>query len=154
VATELTELYEPLAEDKEISFAIDVPEDVTVHGDPNLLAQAIGNLVENAIKYTPCHGGVALRIGTDDRDRIEISVTDNGPGIPDADKPRATERFYRGDRGADQEGIGLGLSVVEAIARLHGGNLAMTDNPTGGLVATITLPRVVGASKAEVDPVV
>jgi signal transduction histidine kinase len=142
VITELTELYEPLAEDKEITMEVERPEEVFVHGDPNLLAQAIGNLVDNAIKYTPCHGRVSLQIMTGTTDLVEIVVSDNGPGIADVDKSRVTERFYRGNREA--EGIGLGLSVVDAVARLHGGGLSLRDN-CPGLVATLTLPRVLSA---------
>jgi signal transduction histidine kinase len=111
-----------------------------VRGDPDLLAQAIGNLVDNAIKYTPCGGTVALHIASDTKDQVAIAVTDTGPGIADADKPRATERFYRGNRASGTEGVGLGLSVVDAVARLHGGVLSLTDNRPG-LGAILTLPR-------------
>lgn len=147
VATELTELYEPLAEDKGIIMNADVPQAIRVHGDPNLLAQAIGNLVDNAIKYTPAGGTVSLRIAVDHADDVAIVVSDNGPGIADADKSRVTERFYRGNRGSDAEGIGLGLSVVEAIARLHGGTLTLNDN-CPGLVANLTLPRVIDTNRS------
>jgi signal transduction histidine kinase len=138
VATELTELYEPLAEDKGITLEVEMPEGISVNGDPNLLAQAIGNLVDNAIKYTPVRGKVSLRIAVDAAGQVEIAVADNGPGIADTDIPRVTERFYRGNR--DSDGIGLGLSVVEAIARLHGGTLALSDNRPG-LIACLSLPR-------------
>jgi signal transduction histidine kinase len=138
VATELTELYEPLAEDKGITLEVEMPEGISVNGDPNLLAQAIGNLVDNAIKYTPSEGKVSLRIAVDAAGQVEIAVADNGPGIADTDISRVTERFYRGNR--DSDGIGLGLSVVEAIARLHGGTLALSDNRPG-LIACLSLPR-------------
>jgi signal transduction histidine kinase len=138
VVNELAELYEPLSEDKAITMEVEVPAKVSVHGDPDLLAQAIGNLIDNAIKYTPAQGKVSLRITTGSVGQVEIMVADNGPGIADADKLRVTERFYRGDRAS--EGIGLGLSVVEAIARLHSGTLTLNDNHPG-LVATLTLPR-------------
>ena len=144
IATELLELYEPLAEEKDIALTADVPEEIAVQGDPDLLAQAIGNLVDNAIKYTPVHGSVSLRIVPDGRDRVSIVVSDNGPGIPDADKARVVERFYRGRRGSGAEGIGLGLSVVDAVARLHGGTLTLSDNRPG-LVAALDLPRGAGA---------
>ena len=137
---ELADLYEPLAEDKGIALAIEAPRGFRIHGDPNLLAQAIGNLVDNAIKYAPRHGTVSLRIGAGVDDRVEVVVADNGPGIADNEKPRVTQRFYRGDRGIDTEGIGLGLSVVEAVARLHGGVLFLNDN-NPGTVATFALPR-------------
>ena len=144
IATELLELYEPLAEDKDTALTADVPEEISVQGDPDLLAQAIGNLVDNAIKYAPVHGSVSLRIVPDGRDRVSVVVSDNGPGIPDADKARVVERFYRGRRGSGAEGIGLGLSVVDAVARLHGGTLTLSDNRPG-LVAALDLPRGAGA---------
>jgi hypothetical protein len=100
------------------------------------------NLLDNAIKYTPAGGTVSLRIAVDAGNQVEIAVADNGPGIADTEKSRATERFYRGARGADAEGIGLGLSVVEAVARLHGGTLSLGDNYPG-LVATLTLPLII-----------
>jgi signal transduction histidine kinase len=142
ITTELAELYEPAAEDKEIALTVSVPDRVLAVGDSNLLAQAIGNLVDNAIKYTPRHGEVSLRVVPASEDRVEIVVADNGPGIADADKPRAIDRFYRGNRGSDTEGIGLGLSVVEAVARLHGGALSLSDN-CPGLEATLTVPRTI-----------
>jgi signal transduction histidine kinase len=111
-----------------------------VRGDPDLLAQAIGNLVDNAIKYTPCGGTVALRIASDAADQVSVAVTDTGPGISEADKGRVTERFYRGDRRSGTEGVGLGLSVVDAVARLHSGSLAFGDGGPG-LAAILTLPR-------------
>jgi signal transduction histidine kinase len=142
IANELEELYEPLAEEKDIAFSRACPETVIVHGDPNLLAQAIGNLVDNAIKYAPLRGVVSLRV-THEQDRVEVAIADNGPGIPDADKPRAIQRFYRGDRAAGARGIGLGLSIVDAIARLHGATLTLSDNHPG-LIATLTFdPRSV-----------
>ncbi len=140
VATELMELYEPSAEDKHVALTVDVPSGMAVRGDPDLLAQAIGNLVDNAIKYTPCGGKVALRIASVMKDQVSVAVADSGPGIAETDKARVTERFYRGNRTAGTEGIGLGLSVVDAVARLHGGTLSFGDNGPG-LEAILTLPR-------------
>lgn len=137
---DLLELYEPVAVEKEIRLSANLAEKVTVHGDPNLLAQAIGNLVDNAIKYSPGGGNVSLQIAPDIQDQFSITVSDDGPGIAESDKPRVVERFYRGNRGSETEGIGLGLSVVDAVARLHGGMFRMTDN-CPGLVATLVLPR-------------
>jgi signal transduction histidine kinase len=141
VTSELAELYEPSAEDKGITLSRDAPEGISVLGDPNLLAQGIGNLLDNAIKYAPRDGAVSLRVTAGNR--VEVTVADNGPGIADADKARATERFYRGNRGGGAEGIGLGLSIVEAIARLHGGSLVLSDNHPG-IVARLILPRESG----------
>jgi signal transduction histidine kinase len=139
LATEVAELYAPLAEEKRATFVVDAPPDLRVNGDPYLLVQAIGNLVDNAVKFTPCQGIISLRIVPASAGRIEISIADNGPGIADAEKPRVTQRFYR-CRGSDGElGIGLGLSVVDAVARLHDGELILRDN-NPGLCAALTLP--------------
>jgi len=140
VAHELVELYEPLAEEKEVSFTSEAPVAVEVHGDPNLLAQAIGNLVDNAIKYAPTRGTVSLRI-MHTEDRVEVTVADDGPGIAEADRPRAVQRFYRGYRTTDSKGIGLGLSIVDAIARLHGATLTFADNHPGVIVTLTFDPR-------------
>jgi signal transduction histidine kinase len=143
IAAEIGELYEPLAEEKELALKVEAAEGSTVVGDPDLIAQAIGNLVDNAIKYVPNGGAIALRIAPDGPDRMEIAVSDNGPGIPDAEKPSAVERFYRGQRGHGPDGIGLGLSVADAIARLHGGVLSLRNNHPG-LIVALVLPKADG----------
>jgi two-component system sensor histidine kinase/response regulator len=112
---------------------------LAVNGDPYLLAQAVGNLVDNAVKYVPRGGQVSLEIAPHDDRRIGIVVTDNGPGIPDGEKAHVTDRFYRGHSSAGTRGIDLGLSVVEAVARLHEGSLTLTDNDPG-LVASLRMP--------------
>jgi signal transduction histidine kinase len=144
VIAEVGELYEPPSEDKQIALTVEAPQSILISGDPNLLAQAVGNLVDNAIKYTPCRGTVSLRVAPVAGGWVEVAVADNGPGIADSDKSRVTDRFYRGTRGADAEGIGLGLSVVEAVARLHGGTLRLSDNGPG-LIAALILPLNPGA---------
>jgi signal transduction histidine kinase len=147
IATEVAELYGPLTEEKKADFVVDAPTGLSVQGDPYLLAQAVGNLVDNAVKFAPPRGLVALRVRPASEGHIAISVADNGPGIAEADKPRVIERFYRG-RGETAAGIGLGLSVVDAVARLHGGVLSLEDNHPG-LVATLTLP----AAPAGAEPI-
>jgi signal transduction histidine kinase len=131
LVTEVVELYAPLTEEKEVVFNVDVRSGLAVHGDPHLLAQAIGNLIDNAVKYAPRYGKVDLRVFSRDEERIEVVVADNGPGIPDGEKTRVTDRFYRGQSSAGTSGIGLGLSVVEAVARLHNGSLKLSDNHPG-----------------------
>ena len=140
IAAEVAELYEPVAEEKEVVLSLDAPAGLLVFGDPFLLAQAIGNLVDNAVKYCPRTGAVALRLARAPDGRVVIIVSDNGPGIPDSEKPHATERFYRGATSGGAGGAGLGLSLVAAVARLHGGSLALTDADPG-LIATISLPE-------------
>ncbi len=138
MATEIVELYQPTAEARRVKLTLSAAADLKVNGDPFLLAQAVGNLVDNAIKYAPEGGAVSVRLRAANND-VEIAVSDNGPGIPDAEKSRVTERFYRGDSSRGQPGVGLGLSVVSSIATLHGGVVAISDN-NPGLVATLRLP--------------
>ena len=144
LATEVADLYAPLAEEKDAVLAIDVHRGLAVNGDPYLLAEAVGNLVDNAVKYLPRQGKVSLRITSADDGWIEIAVADNGPGIPDGERTQVTSRFYRGQSSAGTSGIGLGLSLVEAVTRLHEGSLALTDNDPG-LVASLRIPRAPGS---------
>ena len=138
-AAEVADLYGPLAEERGVAFSF-AAEAATVFGDPFLLTQAIGNLVDNALKYCPRGKTVSLRVGGADG-RAEVTVSDTGPGIPDAEKPRVTDRFFRGSAGRGTAGVGLGLSLVAAVARLHDGELSFADaDPPPGLVVRLTLP--------------
>ncbi|HMA51585.1 MAG TPA: HAMP domain-containing sensor histidine kinase, partial [Magnetospirillaceae bacterium] len=139
VVTEVADLYAPLAEDKEIELTSRVAPDLTVRGDPHLLAQAIGNLLDNAVKYGSSPGRIDLAARRLPDGAIEIAVSDNGPGMPDSEKKRAAERFYRGSASREIAGTGLGLSLVAAVARLHGGSFALRD-ASPGLTAAVTLP--------------
>jgi signal transduction histidine kinase len=147
IATEVAELYAPLIEDKKAAFNVNVRDGLAVNGDPHLLAQAVGNLVDNAVKYTPCHGAVSLRIERCNDKEIDIVVADSGPGIADTEKPRVTQRFYRCGAGRETSGSGLGLSLVEAVARLHDGSLQFGDNHPG-LIASLKLPAVPEPAKS------
>jgi len=138
LATEVAELYEPLAEEKHVAFIVDAPEGLAIKGDPHLLAQAVGNLIDNAFKYTPENGIVSLRMARADG-HIEMIVADNGPGISASEKPRVVERFYRCHDDGMVDGTGLGLSLVESVARLHDGELLLTDNAPG-LRAILSIP--------------
>ncbi len=141
VVSETVEFYQHVAEQKGLDLTADIPPRLDVTGDPSLIAQAVGNLIDNAIKYTPRGGriGVALSTGVDGG--AAILVDDNGPGIPDAEKSKVTTRFYRGDPARGTGGAGLGLSLVSAIAALHGGSLTLANNHPG-LRARLTLQTV------------
>lgn len=141
LAADLAELYEPAAAEKGVRLSLETMSGLDVSGDPFLLAQAVGNLLDNAVKYTPAGGHVRLASGRDEAGRPQITVADSGPGIPEAERGRVTERFYRGDAARGQGGVGLGLSLVQAVARLHGGSLALADNAPG-LRAVLTLPAM------------
>lgn len=143
IAMEVIELYGFVAEEKSIAVTLDAPTDLVVFGDPFLLAQAIGNLVDNAVKYCTPSCIVALTAVRRDDGSIDISVSDNGPGIPETEKPLVTERFYRGAASRASAGAGLGLSLVAAVTRLHGGSFSLADAHPG-LTATITLPPPAG----------
>lgn len=133
------ELYGPSAEAKGIRLVCHADAGLALNGDRQLLAQAIGNLLDNAVKYTPAGGSIQLRAQAGAEGRILISVADSGPGIPEDERARVVQRFYRGDASRHAEGVGLGLSLVEAVARLHGGELQLdANNP--GLRAVLALP--------------
>jgi hypothetical protein len=141
VVGQAVELYAPVAEAKSIALVSRSSGTLDVEGDPVLLAQAIANLIDNALKYAPPDTEVAVEaVGRPD-DGISIAVADHGPGIPEAERPRATERFFRGAGSAGTQGVGLGLSMVAAIARLHGGELRLQDNGPGLRATLVLLPR-------------
>ena len=148
VAHSIHELYEPLAEDKGMTLAVSA-ETATIHGNRELISQALANLVENAIKYgqrvTPPDGENTekspdiLIDARRDGDNVLLSVTDHGPGIPEADRQRAVERFVRLEASRTQPGSGLGLSLASAVATLHGGDLRLADSQPG-LRVTLVIP--------------
>ncbi len=138
LAAKAVEFYLPAAELENRSFVFREGGPVLVRGDRVLLAQAINNLVDNALKYVGKGGRIAVEAIRRPDGTVTLSVADNGPGIPDAEKPKVTQRFYRGDASRGTPGMGLGLSLVEAIAKLHGGSLELADNHPG-LRARMTL---------------
>jgi signal transduction histidine kinase len=131
LAAEVVEFYLPAAEIKNATLSFSATGPVSVSGDPTLLAQAVGNLIDNALKYVGEGGSVKVEVQSRSDRAVEISVADNGPGISDNEKPKVTQRFYRGDLSRGTPGVGLGLSLVQAVAKLHGGTLELTDNFPG-----------------------
>lgn len=129
------EIYTPLAEDKHIAFSFEIAPNIpTVRGDPHLLLEAVSNIVDNAIKFTPAGGSIHLRLMADAEVGARIDVIDSGPGIQSAEREAVLQRFYRGISSTNKEvsGSGLGLSIVAAIVKLHGFKLQIVDNPAGG----------------------
>ena len=117
------------------------PADLTVHADHDRLVQILINLVDNAVKYTPAGGCVTVRARPVDGGRVEVAVRDTGVGIPPADLPRITERFYRVDKARSRElgGTGLGLAIVKHLVLAHGGELAIDSEEGEGTTVRFTL---------------
>jgi signal transduction histidine kinase len=144
VVLEMIGLYAPVAEERRIAVSDDICAHPIVAGDRSLIAQAVGNLIDNALKYTPSGGSLSIAVTTPSAECIAIVVADNGPGIPAAERGEATKRFYRGDASRNTPGTGLGLSLVAAVAKLHGGALDLADNGPG-LKVSLTLPMTATA---------
>ena len=157
VANGIYELYEPLAEDGGMTLHVRT-ESAPLHGNRELISQALANLVENAIKYGKPAAAQPLSAGAiadayqkdiliearREGDRVLLSVTDHGPGIPVADRKHAVERFVRLEASRTLSGSGLGLSLASAVATLHGGDLRL-DDAHPGLIATLEIPARSGA---------
>lgn len=134
----VVDLYAAVAEDREVALIAATPDTLPVRGDRALLQQAVANLLDNALKFTP--PGSAVRLTAEREDTgVAIRVTDAGPGIPEVDRPRAAERFFRGETARNTPGSGLGLALVQAVMQLHGGELRLED-ARPGLSATLFLP--------------
>jgi signal transduction histidine kinase len=138
VVADIGEMYEATAEDSEIQLTVDAPDSLYVDGDRNLLASAVASLIDNAIKYAGPGSTIRVRAGLY-HDQASLSVHDNGPGIPDAERDKVTQRFYRIDKSRHLPGNGLGLSIVSATAKSHDGKLVLEDGAPG-LIARIVLP--------------
>jgi len=147
LAANISELYEPLCEDKGIDFAAEFAHDLQARGNREFLAQALANILDNAVKYTPSGGAIMLRVRRRSSGEIEFSVTDTGPGVPDADRERVVQRFVRLENSRNEPGAGLGLSLVAAVAEAHGGRLELAEGPGKvgelgpGLRVALVLPR-------------
>jgi signal transduction histidine kinase len=134
----VAELYEPVAEEKGLKLDVRVDAAATIPGSRHLLFQALTNLIDNALKYAA--GGKRLTLALrSDQERAIVEVADDGPGIPEAARDKVVERFYRLDSSRTTPGSGLGLSLVAAVARLHGGTLELADNRPG-LSARLIFP--------------
>ncbi len=136
--TDVAELYAPLAEERGLGFATETTADAVIHGDRDLLFQALANLIDNAIKFSPAGGMV--RLGLDRAGgKGRFTVADEGPGIPHEKRADVRRRFVRLDQSRSTPGSGLGLSLADAVAGLHDGALVLDDNAPG-LRAILELP--------------
>lgn len=141
VARDVVELYEPVAEEGGVSLKLENAEPIMARANRDLVSQALANLVDNAIKYAD-EGNerpeVVISVN-EGKGVVTFRVADNGAGIAEADRSRVTERFVRLEESRSKPGAGLGLSLVSAVAQLHGGKLLLTDNKPG-LAAILTVP--------------
>lgn len=135
------ELFEPMAEKKEIAFTLNVPDTLIIQADPQNIQRMISNLIDNALKYTPTQGTVKISAGWDNG-YVVITVKDTGIGIAEADLSHIFNRFYRCDKSRSKAGIGLGLSLALVIAKAHGGDITATSSSDKGTTFIVTLPRV------------
>ncbi len=134
---DIAELYGALAEERGLTLKLVVPDTLSVLGDRELIQQAVANLLDNAIKFSPPGSLIRLSAVPDGR-QLRIEVADQGPGIPEADRSRAADRFFRGEQARNTPGSGLGLALVQAVAMLHDGALLLED-AAPGLRAVLTL---------------
>ena len=151
IVNDVAELYEPVAEEAGLSLAVTAPPGLTLIANRELVGQAIANLVDNAIKYsvTAAGGGEPIEIAMRKiGNSLEIVVADRGPGVAPEDRKRALQRFVRLEKSRSRPGAGLGLSLVAAVARLHGGSVRLEDNAPG-LRAVLVLPLCGVSSAAE-----
>ncbi len=154
LASDVADLYEDVAADKQARIVVHADADVSVVGDRDRLRQALANLVDNALKDGPPGGTVEVQVRTVD-EGATIEVRDEGPGIPAEQLPRVWDRLFRGDRSRSERGLGLGLSLVRAYVQAHGGRVAVASAPGRGSVFTLRLPArpPALASRAHLSPV-
>ena len=143
---DLADLYGAAAEERGIALRAEIPESVPAYGDRDMIQQAVANLLDNALKFSPEGGTVRLAAELAPGQGPWITVADQGPGIPQADRGRATERFFRGESARSTPGSGLGLALVQAVATLHGGALRLEDAEPG-LCAVLALNARAAAAR-------
>jgi signal transduction histidine kinase len=140
VLQDVRDLYQPIAEEKGVTLSLEGKPAEPVQADRDLLFQALVNLLDNSLKYGL--GGTAVKcyVEVHPLEGVEIHIEDDGPGVPDSEKKQVLQRFYRGDSSRSTRGSGLGLSMVAAIARLHGGRLVLEDAQPRGLHVRLFIP--------------
>jgi PAS domain S-box-containing protein len=136
---EAGDLYDPIAEIKSVTLRVEAADGAAVRGDRDLLFEAVANLVDNAVKFTPEGGRVELALLHQEGETV-IRVSDTGPGISEAEREAVTQRFYRSDKSRNIKGLGLGLSMVAAIIKLHGFRFSISAGP--GCRVEISCPQV------------
>ncbi len=146
---DVIELYEPAAEHAGLSFVAKIDRELAIRGNPNLISQAVVNLLDNAFKYTPEGGCVSILAQRLAEGSVAVEITDSGPGIPEMERERVLSRFVRLEQSRSTPGSGLGLSLVSAVCKLHGAELQLGDNDPG-LSITIVFPGARTARRSDV----
>jgi len=140
VLEDVIELYQPLAEEKNQTLTASIEPNISIAGDRDLLFQAFANVLDNAVKYTPERGSIQVTLSRADL-KIEVTIADSGPGIPEAYRERALQRFFRMEHSRTTAGNGLGLSLVDAVVNVHDARLSLEDNYPGLRVRFLFSPR-------------
>jgi signal transduction histidine kinase len=136
---EVVELYQYVAEDKEVTVSTALPDTLYAWMDSNRIRQVLANLVDNAIKFTPAGGRIVVEASASDTG-VVIRVLDTGIGIPAQDLPRIFDRLFRGEKSRSHRGLGLGLSMVQAVVRAHQGSVEVESHPGEGSIFRVFLP--------------
>jgi signal transduction histidine kinase len=144
LARGVVEAYRLVADANDVTLDVHIPDDLLVTADRSRMRQVLANLIDNAVKYTPRGGHVAVRAAHIDPDdgapAVRIEVCDDGIGIPEDEQPRIWDRLYRGDQSRSEEGTGLGLSFVKAIVEAHDGEVSVESRPGDGATFRVDLP--------------
>jgi heavy metal sensor kinase len=139
LAASLVDLYSVVAEDKKLTVTSQIPPGIVVRADRNRLQQALANLIDNAVKYTPAGGRIELAAEQNGKETV-LRVSDNGIGIAPEDLPRIWDRLFRADRSRNEKGLGLGLSLVKAVVQAHGGSVEVSSELEKGSRFVVRLP--------------
>jgi signal transduction histidine kinase len=139
LAKKSAELYREVAEQKNIRFELDLPVAAEIDADPVRVGQALSNLIDNALKYTPEGGRVSVAVAVEPGSAV-VTVSDSGPGVPAPEREAVWRRLYRGDASRSLRGWGLGLTLVRAVAEAHGGSASVGDGPNGGARFQLRFP--------------
>ncbi len=140
VVEDACELFEPVAEEKNIKFSWEIMPSRQILGNKQNIQRMLSNLLDNAIKYTPPNGTVNVNLSNNDKE-VQIIINDSGIGIPESDQSRVFERFFRCDNSRTNSGCGLGLSLAQAIAKAHNGNIELSSTPNKGSIFTVIIPK-------------
>ncbi|RKX98350.1 MAG: two-component sensor histidine kinase, partial [Spirochaetes bacterium] len=141
LAAEVSDMYELIAEEKGQRLTLEAPNEVLLSGDPVRLRQILGNLVDNALKYSPEGSCIDIRCGFSD-ETSWAEIIDDGPGVPEEETERVFERLYRGDRSRGSRGLGLGLSMVKALVEAHSGSVEISKVEGRGASFKVVFPRI------------